>query len=1137
MKTKTKSVTPKVVTEEKTFKTLDEVIDKTRPYSMIYSGVENKSYFDILYNAGIRNFLMSYHYVQNKHLGMSDFKDRGIKFFIDSGAYTYITDPKYSQYTVEQWEDQIKRYLNWARKNKDVIFAIANLDLEFLVGEQKVREWNSKYFEPFMLETGIPVCFIWHECNGLEGWEFYCKRYPYVGFSFITGENAMGLALQMLKTAEKYDAVVHGMGMTRTNELQKLPFYTSDSSVDGKSSILVKDCDNTVMRITIEELYSLVEKWEEQTTPTEYRAPTENRGYKVLTVDNNNKMIWGDLNAVVKHVVKKPTVKLSIEGGKEIICTTDHSIIGMNKEGNLIEVKADSLHKGDYVLSPRQFSLGNPVTELVEVVIQKPGFSKERTELQMVEVSDIYLQFLGLWIGDGCYYSNAPGDLAFACYQDKECREVIDTICNLYKAKPSVQPNGVDVKISNVRMRRVMEALEFTGNSHTKRIPSFVYSLHEKQVCEFLKGYFSADGTGTCECSTVSKELKNDLVELLNALGINTSVSMRKARKFVKDGKEYNASDIWHISIRDGESKLLFQEKIGFLQEYKNNKLREEISKLPSIRGARRRCIPKEFAVTPTIKTDDHRSVSVDTFKGRISRKYGNGFNDKVLNSEVDFLRIHSVEYVTDGSEEVTVYDLSVDKYERFIANGILVHNTTWLVGLQYGEVNYWTGSKMSRLKKEKWQGEYLPKLVALGCDKQKLLEEDTEEMIKANIKAFIEAEKFIQVKLKPRMYWMKAKTVIQSLEDIVFPDEEWLRSEVPPNIKDWAKKFNVNPDLDISELSVIIQDITICLNWEDEQYASFKEQYFTEDYIQQLHDRWINTIVTDFDQKISDLQSFFKECVEGNNDRLLHYGTGFDRVAKERDTYIEEETHELVDMTEDEVLFKLENSGMLPPPSESDIAPEITELDDEIFSDLDIVPVRDEKGRFVKGQKRVRKPKKIYSDKYPKLFCDTCYAAQTCPEYKQGMVCAFKKMFNRFDTRDMNDVMDAMNSMVEMNLQRLQRASLFEMMDGGIPTANVTNLINQNMALLKQVTDMNNYAPKEIIKQTRTVRSDGSSETVTQVSNGGASGGILDRLFADLSSAKEEVDESKDIMAEKEALDEEEKKKAIDVEGKEVED
>lgn len=671
--------------------TVVEGLDYSRPFRMIYSGVENEQYFQLLYDMGIRDFLMSYHYIKEKHISMNKFKDKNVKFFIDSGAHTYQNDPKYREYDIAYWENHLQGYLKWAEKNREYIFAIASFDFENLVGGDIVAKWYREYFEPFSQRTGIPVCYVWHQ-DSSQDWEHYCQRYKYVGFSSV---NTQGEAIDLpeyvakLNIASKYNALVHGFGMTRTAMLPKVPFYTCDS--------------------------------------------------------------------------------------------------------------------------------------------------------------------------------------------------------------------------------------------------------------------------------------------------------------------------------------------------------------------------------------------------------------------------------------------------------------TTWLVGLQYGEINFWNNGKMSRLKKEKWKGEYLAKICELGVDRQKLLDEDPLEMVKANVKAFIEAEKFISVKLRPRMYWMKAKAVTQSLEDIEFPDETWLRAELPPNLQDWAKKFNVNPDLEVSQLITILQDLIIMLNWEDDKYKSFREQYFNEDYIQQIHDKWINTVVTDLDQKITDLQNFFKECVEGNNDKLLHYGTGFDRVAKERDTYIEEETHDLQDMTDDEVLFALENSGMLPAPSESDVAPEISELDDEIFGNLDIVPVRDEKGRFVKGQKRVRKPKKIYSDKYPKLFCDTCYAAQTCPEYKQGMVCAFKKMFNRFNTRDMNDVMDAMNSMVEMNLQRLQRASLFEMLDGGIPTANVTNLINQNMALLKQITDMNTYAPKEIIKQTKTVRSDGSSETVTQVSNGGASGGILDRLFADLSNAGEEVEEPKDIMAEKEALDEEVKNNAIDVEGKEV--
>ena len=31
-------------------------------------------------------------------------KNKGIKFFIDSGAFTYMSNPKYQENTVEQWE-------------------------------------------------------------------------------------------------------------------------------------------------------------------------------------------------------------------------------------------------------------------------------------------------------------------------------------------------------------------------------------------------------------------------------------------------------------------------------------------------------------------------------------------------------------------------------------------------------------------------------------------------------------------------------------------------------------------------------------------------------------------------------------------------------------------------------------------------------------------------------------------------------------------------------------------------------------------------------------------------------------------------------------------------------------------------
>ena len=133
-------------------------MDYDKVFNIIYSGVEQEEYFNILYDMGIRNFLISFHYVQNKHLSMEkQYGGLGIKFFVDSGAHTYQNDPKYAEYDIDYWEKHLQKYLRWVEKNREYIFAIASFDFENIVGAEVVKEWNEKYFEPFMLRTGIPV--------------------------------------------------------------------------------------------------------------------------------------------------------------------------------------------------------------------------------------------------------------------------------------------------------------------------------------------------------------------------------------------------------------------------------------------------------------------------------------------------------------------------------------------------------------------------------------------------------------------------------------------------------------------------------------------------------------------------------------------------------------------------------------------------------------------------------------------------------------------------------------------------------------------------------------------------------------------------------------------------------------------
>lgn len=641
--------------EKSSYIDLHDVMDYTRPFTIFYSGVEYESYLDILYNLGIRNFLMSYEYLKGKGINQLK-KYPDMHLFIDSGAFTYINNPEYADYTVEQWEKQIHEYLIWAEKHKNQIFAIADLDLQYLpnVGCEKVYEWRKKYFEPFMLRTGIPVCFIYHE-EGLDQWEYMCKRYPYVGISLEVDGNVEESALkEKFYIAEKYNTLIQGMASTRTSLLMNYPFYTVDS--------------------------------------------------------------------------------------------------------------------------------------------------------------------------------------------------------------------------------------------------------------------------------------------------------------------------------------------------------------------------------------------------------------------------------------------------------------TTWNVGLKYGEISVWTGNKMTRIKKTDFRDKAFPYIQKYHqhFDLDLILEEDKTEMIRVNAQAFIEAEEFIRERLKARMYWFKAKAIkrdIHNLPDDFFPPVAWfLDNPSPDSVKEYAKKMNINPELPDNECLNLVWDMTVFLNWDNPEYDDIKDNY-TPELLSQIHDEFVNRIVENDDIKVSDLASFFAECLSGENDKLLQLGTNFDRIVKERDNYIEDDEEELVDLSDEEVVNRVKL--LLPSPEDAEVTE--MDLDEEIYRKADIVPVFDDSGKFVKGQQKVRKPKKVYSKKYPKFACDTCFAAAKCPEFKAGYVCAYQKMFNRFDTRNMADIIQAMQGIVEHNMARMQRAMVMEVINGTIDPV-TSQLMDTNVKYMQMLKQMYEVGSPEVLSQTHIIRADGSEERTTSITNP-QSGGILEKLFSNMSS------------------------------------
>lgn len=652
-----------------------------------------------LLDFGIREILVSYYYMRKSlpyyEKVLDELQKCGGLFMTDSGAFSFMggVGADISEMTSEKyWIPYLTEYVDWLRAHKDKIFCAANLDLDKLVGRDVVRRWNEEYFEPLEKE-GLQIVYVAHEDEGdphaIKHFREYCKRYRYVGVN----QTHKDYAVKFYQAAKEHNVRVHGFAWTELNILKHYPFFSSDSSVGYDSMVVVKDSEGNVLHMPVGEVFDRF------TEKTEYahesRALTE--GYHTLAVDGANRIVWAPMRSVVRHRVTKTMYRLYIEGGIRLDVTEDHSLLQLNKEGDLIEVSAKDLKTGDYLITANRFPFDEDLTDDL--------------------FDETMLQFLGLWLGDGSYSGRTGINLS--CYNTLETRRIIDEIAYRFGAKTTPSKNGVDCHISNKRLRRFMQDIGFEGHADTKRIPPFVYSLMESDIGWLLNGYFSADGTGSgLGVFTTSEGLKADVVLLLNGMGIFTSVTEHPPGHFFKDGKRYAKKRGWHISIRDTNSKKRFLEKIDFCIAYKHNAVfLDVLGNLGKEQlWAKKSGVPVELSVTGRIafKRDTPLVSSLKPSQRRVNRdRNTSNFARKVVDNDVLFPVIRKVETLPVG--EVEVFDLEVPLYENFIANGVVVHNTTWLGGVRYGTTYDYDGKNFRTID---YKHKHIRKLRALKYKK-----------------------------------------------------------------------------------------------------------------------------------------------------------------------------------------------------------------------------------------------------------------------------------------------------------------------------------------------------------------------------------------------------------------------------------
>jgi len=384
------------------------------------------------------------------------------------------------------------------------------------------------------------------------------------------------------------------------------------------------------------------------------------------------KVAWAPVRALYMHETDKDMYDIRLKGGRRIKVTGDHSVFKVKFSHRTLTgraVPARSLKKGDRLFVATEAALGQVDSSkltadqldfltLAGLYTADGSLSKDGRHISIAAGNDLeivrFLRDFGrkrvprdLNITDKIavelqsseYSHNAVRRLSekYGCSRDlvyvAKWRKLNKPISlKSHRFAIFVSEKG-DVNFSSRKLADWLRKKGFAGNSYTKRVPEWCFTASDYEVAAYLRGYFSGDGSAfrvngvrpVVSCASVNKNLLMDVRTLLTRLGIYGVISGPQ-----KPGRtSYERSSMtFSLTINRIESLRRFREKVGFLQHRKNRYLL-------SLKGGRK-AYPLTSATIQSIRCLPRRVRPV--------------------------------------------YDLQVEGTQRFIANGVLCHNTSTIV-------------------------------------------------------------------------------------------------------------------------------------------------------------------------------------------------------------------------------------------------------------------------------------------------------------------------------------------------------------------------------------------------------------------------------------------------------------------------
>lgn len=126
-----------------------------------------------------------------------------------------------------------------------------------------------------------------------------------------------------------------------------------------------------------------------------------------------------------------------------------------------------------------------------------------------------------------------------------------------------------------------LRELGFSGKQLPERtLPTTFYNWNDIEKLSFLRGLFSANGSalkgyGRISFKSTCYDLISSLKDVLLYFDIYSNITTNKSKIISFSNGDYKCKESYDLNIGRKDSVKLFMDKIGFVQEYKNQKIHD----------------------------------------------------------------------------------------------------------------------------------------------------------------------------------------------------------------------------------------------------------------------------------------------------------------------------------------------------------------------------------------------------------------------------------------------------------------------------------------------------------------------------------------------------------------------------------